>query len=190
MKKIITLLLLSLFSFHILGVYVSFQVREHYIKKDIKRRIKKGVPEEELAHIIYKPSIKNQFDWTTKAEFRYGGTMYDIVRTEFVNDSTQIFHCVNDSQETILFKDLEKRLEEELALHLSSKNEKKTPTSAKTLYKTLAKYVSDTQFTILNADWIAISLKEENTTLGYYFNFYHSLHLDIHSPPPRHVLFS
>ncbi len=189
MKKIITILLLSLFSFHIVGVYVSFQVREHYIKKDIKRRIKKGVPQEELAHIIYKPSNKNQFEWKHKAEFRYEGTMYDIVRTEFVNDSTQIFHCVNDSQETVLFADLEQRLEEELGLNLPSKNGKKSPTSAKTLYKTLAKYVSDTQLTILDTDWTAISSKK-HTILPSYFNHYHSLHLDIHSPPPRQVLFS
>lgn len=189
MKKIITILLLSLFSFHILGVYVSFQVREHYIKKDIKRRIKKGVPEEELAHIIYKPSIKNQFEWKHKAEFRYNGTMYDIVRTEFVNDSTQIFHCVNDSQETVLFADLEKLLEEELAVHFPSKNGKKNPPSAKTLHKTLAKYVADNQITFLDTDWITTSSKT-NTALCHYFNHYHSLHLDIHSPPPKYVSFS
>lgn len=191
-------MLLSLFSFHILGVYVSFQVREHYIKKDIKRRIKQGVAEQDLAQIIYKPSIKNQFEWKHEAEFRYNGTMYDIVRTEILNDSTQIFHCVNDVQETILFQDLEKLLEEQLMINLSSENNKlgkkestkskNSPTSAKTLYKVLAKYTAATQLHFLDTDWIAFSLKEEKT-LFCYFNHYHSLHLDIQNPPPENVSF-
>ncbi len=190
MKKIITLLLLSLFTFHILGVYVSFEIKEHYIKKDIKRRIKQGVPEGELAQIIYKPSNKNQFDWKHEAEFRYNGTMYDIVRRETLNDSTQIFYCVNDSQETILFQDLEKQLEEELMISLHSKNKsRKAPTSAKTLYKTLAKYITDNSVCFSDTDWMTISLKEDKKTC-HYFNHYHSLPVDIQSPPPKNVSFS
>lgn len=190
MKKLITLLLLSLFSFHIFGVYISFEIKEHYIKKDIKRRIKQGVPEGELAQIIYKPSNKNQFEWKHKAEFRYNGTMYDIVRRETLNDSTQIFYCINDEQETVLFKDLEKQLEEELLISLHSKNKttksKKAPTSAKTLYKTLAKYITDNSVCFSDTDWIAISSKKDKTVC-HYFNHYPSLHLNIQSPPPRQV---
>ena len=189
MKKIITLLLFFLFCFHIIGVYISFQLKEYSIKKEIKRRIKQGVPQEELAIIRYDNSTKNQFDWKDKTEFRYSGTMYDVVRTEIINDSTQIFYCVNDKQETLLFNDLEKLLEQELALRFISKNQKKSPLSTKTLHKTIAKYVSAPQNFVLDVDWITVSLRA-TSSLCYYFNHYHSLFIDPQSPSPKTVSFS
>jgi hypothetical protein len=48
------------------------------------------------------------FDWKHSREFSYKGSMYDIVRTDTINQNTFLFYCVNDIQEKQLFANLDK----------------------------------------------------------------------------------
>lgn len=94
---------------------IYFKVQQYCIKKEIKQRLKKGVPKNELHTFNFtNAEIKNtnELEFINDHEFRYKGKMYDIVYQETLND-TIIFQCVSDEQETILFTQLDKLVQQQ-----------------------------------------------------------------------------
>lgn len=65
--------------------------------------------DDELVQISITTENHRQLDWKHEKEFRYKRTMYDIVKTEIIDDTTTIYHCVTDKQETILLRILMSR---------------------------------------------------------------------------------
>lgn len=105
-----TLLICGSFS-HI----IYFKVQQYSIKKEIKQRLKKGVSTDELFTFTFsKSEIENskEIEFIEEHEFRYKGKMYDIVYQESLNGKT-VFQCVSDEQETMLFAQLDKLVEEQ-----------------------------------------------------------------------------
>lgn len=85
---------------------VTFKVFEMKYSREVKTMIKNGVKEDDLVQFkfhqsIYKLNTEN-FKWMKKNEFMLDGNMYDIVRTEFKNDSVT-FYCIHDFKESKLF---------------------------------------------------------------------------------------
>ncbi len=108
MKRTIAILLSVIILFQLTGFLIVFKVKQQAIRKEIKHLIKNGVPQNELIAIEFNSSNKLDFDWKHSREFSYKGSMYDIVRTDTINQNTFLFYCVNDIQEKQLFANLDK----------------------------------------------------------------------------------
>lgn len=113
--RYIPYLLLSLIFLQSFGYLAVFDLQRYQIRKDIKHRIKNGVPEGEL--ILFKmptdPEKRQDFRFVEAHEFRYKGGMYDVVRQE--NHGEQIwYYCVSDEMEAQLFANLETLVADEI----------------------------------------------------------------------------
>jgi hypothetical protein len=92
------------------GSQLYFGFRFHQIKKDIKRQLKQGVPDDELELLKIPRSFETgadpRFERIHAREFRYLGRMYDIVRQETRGDTTW-YWCIHDFRESALFAQLD-----------------------------------------------------------------------------------
>lgn len=105
MKKSLSILLLLAFGISIIGFFPLFKILQYQTRREIKLQIKQGIPENELHKIVFAANEKPE--WVREGkEFRYKNQMYDIVRKEKSNGST-IYYCVNDTEETQLFANLD-----------------------------------------------------------------------------------
>jgi hypothetical protein len=107
-KRTIAILLSVIILFQLTGFMIIFKVKQNAIRKEIKHLIKNGVPQNELIVIELNSLNKNNFDWKHSREFSFKGDMYDIVRTDTINQNTFMFYCVNDIQEKELFANLDR----------------------------------------------------------------------------------
>jgi hypothetical protein len=105
-KKSVAILFLSLYVYNLAGYYVVFKSLQYQVRNEIKLRIKESVPHGELFLIAIKKGEEESLHWLDDHEFRYRGSMYDIVRQYSRND-TVFYSCVNDTQEEFLFENLD-----------------------------------------------------------------------------------
>jgi hypothetical protein len=112
-KKSLTFLLLIILLLPILGSYISFNLRQIANKKELKRKIKRGLPDSELISMVLTPEILNSksFEWHNSHEFRLNGRMYDIIKTYKKGNQTE-YKVVWDNEESELFSQLESDLKE------------------------------------------------------------------------------
>jgi len=113
-RKGVTIFLLAVFLFNLVGYIPLFTVVRYSIKKEIKNRLKKSLSEDQLHVVSVSTDRVAKLQWEEDGrEFRHKGIMYDVVRTESKNGVTY-FHCVNDAQETKLFAHLDKLINDQL----------------------------------------------------------------------------
>ena len=156
--------------------FIYFKVQQYSIKKEIKQRLKKGVSKDELFTFTFSEyEIENskELEFIEKHEFRYKGKMYDIVYQER-QDNQLVFHCVSDEQETILFAQLDKLVEEQ-----SKNNQKKN----QQLFKLLNFQFISGCFPLI--DFIP-PLNEFSSNLYHYS--IQTCDSKITSPPPQHLI--
>ena len=135
-------------------------------------RIKQDIPSSELTAITMTAKNKSDFNWRDKNEFKYDGSMYDVVRTETLDSGTIIFYCLTDHLEMKLLAQLEKQKDQ------NSKQDKNSPVKdvVKLLFKeNIPKY----QNTILTDSKTSVDIKQ--------VNFYDSRSVEISSPPPNYM---
>lgn len=101
--KVIALVLLVFFQFS--GSHVIFHFQRAQIRKEIKLRIKKGVPESEL-FVFEKSQIEENITWTKSNEFVLNDNFFDVVYTDTTSEGI-VWRCVSDQQENILFRNLD-----------------------------------------------------------------------------------
>lgn len=103
----LAIFLALLISFNLAGIFLVFKIQQSQIRHDIKMKLKQGVPAEDLHKISFALSELHLIDWVRKdKEFKYRNQMYDVVRKEY-DDKQVHFFCVNDTQETQLFVNLD-----------------------------------------------------------------------------------
>ncbi len=91
--------------------------RQDMVKKEVERKIKKGVDEQELILLQFtKEEAKVNLKWRSPHEFEYNHQLYDIVETA-TEDDTVFYWCLLDKEE----KKLENRLKEAIARALEQK---------------------------------------------------------------------
>jgi hypothetical protein len=117
LKKFVSIFLAVLILYNILGYMVVFQSYRYAIRKEVKRRIKNAVPENELIVIRLTAedmrSGKNGYKKIDKNEFRLSDKLYDIVRRSTTGDTT-LFYCINDKQEEQLFSNIDAHIKHHL----------------------------------------------------------------------------
>lgn len=165
-------MLLLVFTYNFMGSYIAFHLQRYYIKKEIKTRIKQRVPENELSLISVTAANEHELEWEHSREFRYRGTMYDVVRKETPENGTVHYYCVTDQQETQLFV----HLDELIKLAMAEKGKSGKP--AKSMFKNIPVYLPTVQMPLLTS----FTCEHVNTD---FLSGYQSPVLENTSPPPR-----
>ena len=143
------------------------------MRKEIKKQIKEGVPEDELTIIKQTSENFDELVWIKpNKEFTYKGTMYDVVRKTIEYNGDVTYHCINDKQETTLFVNLD----EQVRKTMDSRNNGKDP--LQNLFQSL--YFSDF---FVRLDLKIHSTKIEN--FSEYSSHYSSPELNVSGPPPE-----
>lgn len=107
--------------------YLTFRTQQYRAKKEIKSRIKNGVPESELFIFEVNEILNSKsVSWEKFGkEFHYKGTMYDVVSSTVINGKL-VYKCINDDQEKQLFVNLDKLLQEATGKNKQGQNNIKT----------------------------------------------------------------
>lgn len=118
LRAAISLLLFTAMIYLTSGYFVVFKLQQFHIKREVKQRLKAGVPESRLTlvkiPVEWEKSGSSQFQRIHAGEFRYHGEMYDIVRSEAKGDTT-FYYCIHDKEETKLFANLDKLIQTDSA---------------------------------------------------------------------------
>ena len=94
--------------------YPVTQYHRVQIRREIKRRIKNSIPEDQLHTITVRSETDPSLKWIHKGkEFRFRGMMYDVVRLQ-KTDSSITYHCINDMEETLLFAELDQKVQQQM----------------------------------------------------------------------------
>jgi len=115
LKKIIAIACVVMLAFSLGGYYLVIVVQQQRVKQEIKRQIKQGVPESELTKVHVTAETNYLLCWKHDKEFRYKGTMFDVVRTEIREDGSTVYYCITDTQETDLFAQLDRLVQKSMA---------------------------------------------------------------------------
>lgn len=177
MKKAAAILLVAIFLFNIAGNYVIFSYSQYMVKREMKALIKTGrFHHGKITTFLFAfPITDIHFVRLDKHEFRYKGSMYDII-SEKVQDGVVTIRCINDNQEERLLADYSRSYE--------FLNGHKNATGAK--------HAAAMQHLV-----ITIALLEESHSKSIqpsfeitYLNFNDSIHSipsSPPSPPPRNI---
>lgn len=111
MKKGISWLLLITFCLPALGTWGLFTCQQRSIRREIKQKIKAGVPLEQQTILAFTESEmeRSDFNWLNDHEFKFHGTAYDVLSQKKASDRIY-FYCIRDEDETRLFKALDEQV--------------------------------------------------------------------------------
>lgn len=116
MARIVASFLLLLMLLQPGAVWLIFKTQQYQIRREIKHRIRAGLPETALVLLkipqAWEAGRHPDFQRIHDREFRFKGKMYDIVRREMHGDTTW-YHCVSDEKETELFANLDQMVRNE-----------------------------------------------------------------------------
>ena len=168
MKKILSILLVFVFFYSIMGFYLNFQIEQFRIKEEVKEKIISNMPDKELTLIKITSRENDQIIWMEEGrEFKYEGNMFDVVKIK-KNKDTTYYYCVSDVKESKLLVHLDKLVKEQTDNSQSRTNQKK---------QEINYLLHEILFTQCLTG-----------TPVLYFNYpsaYKSIDSDILSPPPR-----
>jgi hypothetical protein len=104
MKRILSILLLFVFLFNIMGYYAAFLVQRAQLKKEMKAFIKSDEGKENLQKLVipvakYAASV----DFIEENEFIYKDELYDLIKKETTVTGI-ILYCINDLKEELLIE--------------------------------------------------------------------------------------
>jgi hypothetical protein len=112
LKKALTYLILILFLFNSVGYYYLFELNKQLARKEMQTMIPRH-PSKLAVITIADIEKDREFQRIDKKEFRYKGTMYDIVR-EIKKGQTTVFICLHDAKESRLFAGLKNATQNKL----------------------------------------------------------------------------
>jgi len=161
-----------------IGYYPLYKLKQWEIHTEMKSLIKASLSNEKLKCISISDTNSSElhweWEWEAEQEFTYKDNRYDVVRTE-VKDHITHYYCIQDTEETKLFSQLEKKVERQM-------NDEKSPLQKNT--KKLLKSYS--WIVILTADTTSPNLPL-NAIDNYhsYQCLYPSAFLNCITPPPK-----
>ncbi len=170
MKKILSLALVFVFFYSIIGFYLNFEIEQYQVKEAIKEKIIKNLPDNELTLVKISSGDYEKITWTEEGnEFRYNGNMLDVVKIRTGADTTY-YYCFNDEKESKLFADLDKLVREQTDNSQSRTNQKK----------------QDITYLFYEPTYMQC-LAETPVLYFSYPSRYKSICTDVLSPPPRKI---
>lgn len=106
LRKVLPILFLMVFLIQAIGFTFYFNFERAKIKKQLKTFIKKGVPKDQLKVFEFSNKEFLELKFVKKKEFKLNGRFYDIVWKTKLKNGKLLLKCVDDKQETELFKNL------------------------------------------------------------------------------------
>lgn len=95
-----------------------FKIQQIHIRAQVKSLLRTGIADDALVQFRFPLSITRHlppgFERIEADEFRYQGTMYDIVRREYAAETVTVY-CLADEAETRLYARLGRQLQGEPA---------------------------------------------------------------------------
>jgi hypothetical protein len=153
--------------------HVVFDIMIYQTKSEIKKKIKRGIPDQKLHQLSF--SSKHQPNWTKIGkEFQFNGRLYDVVKTK--KDGVQIiYYCINDKEESRLFAKLG-------TLVIKEFSHKKNPKGTSLISVLKAFYVVKSFDALKVNKFSEITLKKD--FCSSYIGILDDGHKEIPSPPP------
>ncbi len=172
MKKLFAYIFLPLFLYGAVGYFPAFLFKQNLLRKEIKQRIKKSFPENELSVFSFNKTEYSKLKWEKEnKEFHYENSMYDIVKKLTDENGNIILYCINDKQENQLFAHLEEMVQK------NSSNDK-TPLK---IFKLLSNIVVSQKINF------AFVPEKEKNSYSEFQSFFSSFIGKIPAPPPKLV---
>jgi hypothetical protein len=109
---------IALLTYQFVGFFTFVEIEHFLIRKQIKKAIKLSVPENQLIDFHFTLKESKKLKWLKPHEFELNGRLYDVVR-KTKSRGIWYFHCIDDIQETKLFK----KLNSAVAVNLVSSSE-------------------------------------------------------------------
>lgn len=106
MRKILSILVLFIATWQIVGFFTYFELEHYQIRKDIKYALKHSVPENQLKEFDFTNKEIKNLTWIKSHEFKLNGRYYDVIKKTPTKNGFH-FKCIDDVQETALFQKLE-----------------------------------------------------------------------------------
>lgn len=175
MKRVVSIILLFVFTYSFLGAGFVYNVWLLSIKQQVKNNLETEFEEE--ATLIKVPARWEQhppkhFQWHEEHEFRYRGQMYDVIRKE--HHGNQIwYYCYWDKAETKLLNNLS---------HYVNNYLQQKPDQQKT--KTLISSFLDKTF-ISGGDGGHLLIPRQIKTFPIRDETAQSTFIEVEHPPPR-----
>jgi hypothetical protein len=105
-RKFILFGFIALLLYQLIGFFTFIEVEHYLIRKDIKTAIKESVPENQLISFHFTNKESKKLRWIKPNEFQLLGRFYDVIKKKKRN-GVWYFQCIDDRQETALFKKLD-----------------------------------------------------------------------------------
>lgn len=150
-----------------------FKIEQNKIRKEMKSFIRSRLSDEELDLIIITNANRREFQSIHSKEFRYKGSLYDIVREMKTKDTT-FYWAVKDDKENDLIVKFSKYIDDKPV-----SNMKLNADTGKNFFKV---FHFDTVFINYKFDVIE---RASNSNYDFEFEDFNSIILEIESPPPR-----
>jgi hypothetical protein len=97
---------ITLLSYQFVGFFTFVELEHYFIRKDIKTVIKASVPENQLISFHFTIKESKKLRWIKPHEFQLHGRFYDVIKKKKHN-GVWYFRCIDDREETTLFKKLD-----------------------------------------------------------------------------------
>ena len=111
MARLSSISLLFLFLFNLIGGISLLLIQRHKRHEAVEAIIASEAYNHRLTQLHITAALENEINWVEPdREFRYKGEMYDVVRTQPLDDGSTIYHCIADKEETHLYSQIEKQL--------------------------------------------------------------------------------
>lgn len=102
----------------LIGFVAFYEFSYLNVKRSVKQLIKQSVPDNQRINFEFSQVEADDLVWIKSHEFKLNGRYYDVLEKKMENGKVH-FKCIDDRQETILFK----KLDQSTALNLWGGNE-------------------------------------------------------------------
>ncbi len=118
MKKVVSILLVTVFLLQTLGLYLVFKFKQAEIRCKVNNEIDAELPDERLVllkfDMHFSDETGNNLRWTDDNEFIYNGKMFDVLRMEKHGSEGIWFYCLADEKETKLVTDFRRQMNDHM----------------------------------------------------------------------------
>jgi hypothetical protein len=165
---------IALLTYQFVGFFTFVEIEHFLIRKQIKKAIKLSVPENQLIDFHFTLKESKKLKWLKPHEFELNGRLYDVVR-KTKSRGIWYFHCIDDIQETKLFK----KLNTAVAVNLVSSSEQHPVHGWLKLMNEPMEPLQAFQFTFDVFD------KNNSQVQKSYLNLYLTRAYSVSTPPPE-----
>ncbi len=179
MKKCVSILVLALMLYNIMGYYLAYLAMVQQTKEEMRETLADNDETQDLI-VVKLPYVNGKieqkdFELIDEDEFRLDGKMYDIARTE-IRDNSIYFYCLNDKKEDAINFALAKQIQ----------NDTNDNSSAEKRSNSIAKNLAKLYLPTAGLRGSFSSSENESTYAICTFQTLNAIY-DVASPPPKSI---